>query len=120
MNNTYQVHKATYQALSEGTNSFQFLSITNGVVQIPVVITRITDNSDSLTVKIETVYQPLQGMPNEIILKEGYMDIMVEPIMDESDIRKYLVHYLQTKLKLGGEFQHDNALLQAFIHTFNK
>lgn len=120
MNTVLTIHRGTYDTLRTGKNRFRFLEVSFGLVRVPVVLTNVVDNGDTLTLTIEPLYQQIQGIPNTIEVKGIYGDCDVEPIMDEDKINAFLVHYLQTKIKFGDEFTRDNALLQAFIHTFNK
>ena len=120
MNTVLTIHSGTYDTLRTGKNRFRFLEVSFGLVRVPVVLTNVVDNGDTLTLTIEPLYQQNQGLPNTIEVKGIYGDCDVEPIRDEDKINEFLVHYLQTKIKFGDEFTRDNALLQAFIHTFNK
>lgn len=117
----YTISQQHFDELQKGVQNFDFIVLHPTLKETPVVITNVKDGAhpDQLVIGVEPIYQVGPDFPTRITVESRLYDWDIDVLTDHTQIQKLLVHYLRTRINLTDRHSRDNALLSAFISTFD-
>lgn len=121
MTNYQTVSEKTFSELEQGTQSFEFMTITHNKKDVAVVVVDVENRPqhDELALTIEPIYQVGPDFPKQIVISSAFYDWTMDPLTDPVKINKLLSHFLRTQIDLSHNKKRENALFGGFANALD-